>query len=64
MNLILKKISRLKQRKSKAILITVNSHGGTFVSSKEIYDSLKHLDEKIPVAVYMKEVATSGAYLV
>ena len=60
-----KKISRLKQKENlKAILITVNSPGGTFVSSKEIYDSLKHLDEKIPVAVYMKEVATSGAYLV
>jgi len=47
----------------KGLLVIINSPGGTFVSSKEIYDSLKFLNEKIPVAVYMKEVATSGAYL-
>ena len=59
------KINQLKQKENlKAILILVNSPGGTFVSSKEIYDSLKLFDEKIPIAVYMKEVATSGAYLV
>ena len=61
----LEKIKQLKQNNNfKALLIIVNSPGGTFVSSKEIYDSLKLIDEKIPVAVYMKEVATSGAYLV
>ena len=32
--------------------------------AKEIYDSLKLFDKKIPIAVYMREVATSGAYLV
>ena len=48
----------------KGLLVIINSPGGTFVSSKEIYDSLKFLNTKIPVAVYMKEVATSGAYLV
>ena len=47
----------------KGLLVIINSPGGTFVSSKEIYDSLKFLSKKIPVAVYMKEVATSGAYL-
>ena len=47
----------------KGLLVIINSPGGTFVSSKEIYDSLKPLSKKIPVAVYMKEVATSGAYL-
>ncbi len=61
-------ISELKQieRNSnfKGLLVIINSPGGTFVSSKEIYDSLKSLNKKIPVAVYMKEVATSGAYLV
>ena len=48
----------------KGLLVIINSPGGTFVSSKEIYDSLKFLNKKIPVAVYMKEVATSGAYMV
>ena len=57
-------INQLKQNERlKAILVIVNSPGGTFVSSKEIYD-LKLFDKKIPIAVYMREVATSGAYLV
>jgi len=52
-----------KDSNFKGLLVIINSPGGTFVSSKEIYDSLKSLSKKIPVAVYMKEVATSGAYL-
>ena len=36
----IEKINQLKQKENlKAILILVNSPGGTFVSSKEIYDS-------------------------
>ena len=62
---LVEKIEQLKQKQNlKGILLTINSPGGTFVSSKEIYDTLKFFDEKIPVAIYMKEVATSGAYLV
>ena len=61
----IEQIKQLEHKENlKAILILVNSPGGTFVSSKEIYDSLKLFDETIPIAVYMKEVATSGAYLV
>ena len=62
---LVEKIDQLKQKQNlKGILLTINSPGGTFVSSKEIYDTLKFFDEKIPIAIYMKEVATSGAYLV
>ena len=62
---LVEKIDQLKQKQNlKGILLTINSPGGTFVSSKEIYDTIKFFDEKIPVAIYMKEVATSGAYLV
>ncbi len=60
----IEKINQVKENENlKALLIVINSPGGTFVSSKEIYDSLKLFDEKVPIAVYMKEVATSGAYL-
>ena len=62
---LIEKIDELKQKQNlKGILLTINSPGGTFVSSKEIYDTIKFFDEKIPIAIYMKEVATSGAYLV
>ncbi len=53
-----------ENEKAKGILITVNSPGGTFVSSKEIFDSIMNISNKIPTAVYMKEMATSGGYLV
>ena len=62
---LLEKIDQLKEKENlKGILLKVNSPGGTFVSSKEIYDSLKFFNDTIPIAIYMKEVATSGAYLV
>ena len=38
--------------------------GGTYVGSKELYDSIKILSKTIPTVVYMKEMATSGGYLV
>ena len=41
----------------------VNSPGGTFVSSKEIFNAIDKISNNIPTAVYMREVATSGAYL-
>ena len=49
---------------AKALLVNINSPGGTFVSSKELYDKIKEISEKIPVATYMREMATSGGYLV
>ena len=37
-----------ENEKAKGILITVNSPGGTFVSSKEIFDSIMNISNKIP----------------
>ena len=49
---------------AQGLLLIVNSPGGTFVNSKEIFDSIKKIGKKIPTAVYMREMATSGGYLV
>ena len=46
------------------MLVNINSPGGTFVSSKELYDKIKEIGQKIPVVTYMREMATSGGYLV
>ena len=46
------------------MLVNINSPGGTFVSSKELYDKIKEINKKIPVVTYMREMATSGGYLV
>lgn len=48
----------------KGFLAVINSPGGTYVGSKELFDSIKLLSKKIPTVVYMREMATSGGYLV
>ena len=53
-----------KSTKVKALLVNINSPGGTFVSSKELYDKIKEISKKMPVVTYMREMATSGGYLV
>ncbi len=53
-----------KDKNIKGLITIINSPGGTYVGSKELYDSIKAVSEKIPTVVYMKEMATSGGYLV
>jgi protease-4 len=61
---LIKQLNDINQNKNiKGLLIIVNSPGGTFVSSKEIHDSLEKISMKIPTSAYMKEMGTSGAYL-
>ena len=37
-----------KNENIKGLLVVVNSPGGTFVSSKEVYDTLEKISKKIP----------------
>ncbi|GIR25555.1 MAG: cytidylate kinase [Alphaproteobacteria bacterium] len=48
----------------KGLITIINSPGGTYVGSKEIHESIKKLSRKIPTVAYMREIATSGGYLV
>ncbi len=43
-----------------AVVIVVNSPGGSVVASREIYNAIKNLSK--PKVVYFREVAASGAY--
>lgn len=62
---IIEEIDRLQDNENvKGFLAVINSPGGTYVGSKELYDSIKLLSKKIPTVVYMREMATSGGYLV
>ena len=61
---VLSKFKEIKNDNSvKALLVSVNSPGGTFVNSKEIFDSIVEIGDLMPTAVYMREMATSGGYL-
>ena len=47
----------------KAIIITVDSPGGTTVSAEEIFLKIRSISSNKPIVVVMKNIATSGAYL-
>ena len=47
----------------KAIIITVDSPGGTTVSAEEIFLKIRSISLNKPIVVVMKNIATSGAYL-
>lgn len=44
----------------KAIILEINSQGGTVVATKEIADALKELDK--PVVSWIREIGASGGY--
>lgn len=50
-------------KKIKAVIITINSPGGTVVGSQNLYSSIEHVSKNKPVAVLMKDMATSGGYM-
>ena len=49
-----------------AVVLRINSPGGTVVASQEILDSIKRFkgDTGVPIVVSMGEVATSGGYYI
>jgi len=62
---VLKSLERAYEDKSvKAVILRINSPGGTVAMSQEIYDSILKLREKMPVVVSMADVAASGGYYI
>ncbi len=60
-----KAIAKVKDNdKVKAVIVNIDSPGGTAVGGEALYYSLLELKEKKPVVVTMNNMATSAAYLV
>lgn len=60
---VLEKFDQASQQSNiKGILLEVNSPGGAVVPSQEIYDAVVRIKEKMPVVVYVRDMAASGAY--
>lgn len=55
----------IKEKKVKALIVEVNSPGGTTVGGEELYYQLKAIsDAGKPVVIEMKTLATSAGYLI
>ena len=53
-----------EDKKVKAILIRINSPGGTVAASQDIYEAILEVRKDKPVVVSMADVAASGGYYV
>jgi protease-4 len=58
---LIKKIGESSQ--AKAVLLAIDSPGGTTAGSERIYDELRRLNEKKPVVAVVGTLAASGAYI-
>ncbi|MCC8368749.1 MAG: signal peptide peptidase SppA [Rickettsia endosymbiont of Oxypoda opaca] len=58
----LKKI--INDTQIKALIVNVNSPGGTVVGSEKVYNILRKISEKKPVVIVMGTMAASGGYLI
>ncbi len=53
-----------EDRNVRAVIVRINSPGGSTAGSQAIHDALKRLGKKKPVVTVMDSVAASGGYLV
>jgi protease-4 len=56
-------LDRLAKSNAKAVIVHVNSPGGTVAGSEELYDSLWRVQAKKPMVVVVDGLAASGGYI-
>jgi protease-4 len=56
-------LDRLAKSNAKAVIVHVNSPGGTVSGSEELYDSLMRVRAKKPMVVVVDGLAASGGYI-
>jgi protease-4 len=56
-------LDRLARSDARAVIVHMNSPGGTVAGSEELYESLARVKAKMPVVVVVDGVAASGGYL-
>lgn len=59
---LLKKLK--KSDRVKAVIIRINSPGGTTVGSEALYDAIREIGKNKPVVAVMDSVAASGGYII
>jgi protease-4 len=56
-------LERLGRSQAKAVIVHINSPGGTTSGSEELHDSLKRLRDEKPMVVVVDGLAASGGYI-
>jgi protease IV len=56
-------LTRLAESSAKAVIVHINSPGGTVAGSEELYDSLIKVKAKKPMVVVVDGLAASGGYI-
>jgi protease-4 len=56
-------LERLEKSKANAVIVHINSPGGTTAGSEQLYDSLMRLKAKKPLVVVVEGLAASGGYI-
>src|SRR6476619_1302929 len=56
-------LERLEKSQAVAVIVHINSPGGTTAGSEQLYDSLVRLKAKKPVVVVVEGLAASGGYI-
>ena len=56
-------IERLAKSRARAVIVHIDSPGGTTAGSEQLYDSLRALQANKPMVVVVDGVAASGAYI-
>jgi protease-4 len=56
-------LERLSRSRARAVIVHLDSPGGTTAGSEQLYDSLRQLREKKPMVVVVDGLAASGAYI-
>jgi protease-4 len=56
-------LDRLAKSRARAVIVHIDSPGGTTAGSEQLYDSLRQLQAKKPMVVVVDGLAASGAYI-
>jgi protease-4 len=56
-------LERLENSRAAAVVVHINSPGGTTAGSEQLYDALMRLKAKKPMAVVVEGLAASGGYI-
>jgi protease IV len=57
-------LERIGRSGAKAVIVAIDSPGGTVVGAEQLYDGLRRLAEKKPVVAVVNGLAASGGYVV